>query len=88
MSPAQRRWHLTPWGWILLIALGVLIVLAVAVGGEGVDLGLIAVIVVWAGLLASNFPSSRLRGRSPRGVDLGAEMEREREDYPPPPRFP
>jgi hypothetical protein len=43
----------------------------------GVIIGLIAVIFVWAGLLASSFPSSQMtmRSRYPGevGTDLGAE---------------
>jgi hypothetical protein len=71
------RWRLTPWGWILTVALLVLVILAIVAPSPGVVIGLIAVIVVWAGLLASSFPSSQMtmRSRFPGepGEDLGAE---------------
>lgn len=55
----RRSWRLTPWGWILTVALVVLIVLAIVAPSTGVFFGLAAVILVWAGLLASSYPSTR-----------------------------
>lgn len=81
----RSRWRLTPWGWILTVAVPVLVVLAIVDPSPGVIMGLIVAIFVWAGLLASSFPSSRAnwtyRG-NPRSTDFGRETaeryERER----------
>lgn len=55
----RRSWRLTPWGWILTAALIVLVILAIAAPSTGVFLALALVILIWAGLLASSFPSTR-----------------------------
>jgi hypothetical protein len=81
----RSRWRLTLWGWILTVAVPVLVVLAIVDPSPGVIIGLIVVIFVWAGLLASSFPSSRAswtyRG-NPQSTDFGRETaeryERER----------
>jgi hypothetical protein len=71
------RLRLTPWGWILTVALVVLAILAIVDPGPGVIIGLIAVIFVWAGLLSSSFPSSQMMSRSRflggTGGDAGEE---------------
>jgi hypothetical protein len=76
----RSRVRLTPWGWILSLALPVLVILAIVDPGPGVIIGLIAVIVVWAGLLSASFPSSQLMARSrfqgEAGSDLGEEAAR------------
>jgi len=84
MDDARRRHRfglrLTPWGWILTVALVVLVVLAIVAPSPGVFVGLIAVIVVWAGLLGSTFPSSRGRYSARRGTeDYGREAADEYE---------
>ncbi len=75
-------WRLTPWGWILTVAVPVLVVLAIVDPGRGVIIGLIVVAVVWAGLLAASFPSSRARRSYPDdfGGEAAERYERER-DY-------
>jgi protein-S-isoprenylcysteine O-methyltransferase Ste14 len=55
----RTSWRLSPWGRILALALVVLVILAVVTPSTGVFLGLAAVILIWAGLLASSFPSTR-----------------------------
>jgi hypothetical protein len=59
------------------VALVVLVILAIVAPSRGVIIGLIAVIFVWAGLLSSSFPSSRMsmRSRFPQEPDrdLGRE---------------
>lgn len=76
---AARRWQLTPWGWILTVAVPVLIVLALVDPSRGVIAALIVVIVVWAGLLAASFPSSRARYSPPgdQNRDYGREAAEE-----------
>lgn len=63
------RWHLTVWGWILMVAAVALVILAIVAPSPGVYIGLIAVVLVWAALLSSSFPSIRGRGMFRR--DLG-----------------
>jgi quinol-cytochrome oxidoreductase complex cytochrome b subunit len=73
-----RRWHLTPWGWILTVAAPVLAIVAVVDPTRGVILALIAVIVVWAVLLAVSFPSTRaMNNRLDRGRDYGRDAAEE-----------
>ncbi len=73
----RSRWRLSPWGWILTAALLVLVILTIVDPSRGVIIGLIAVIIVWAGLLSASFPSSQMamRSRFPgeTGTDLGHE---------------
>lgn len=82
----RSRWRLTPWGWILTAALLVLVILVIVDPSRYVYIGLIAVIVVWAGLLNASFPSSQMtmRTRFPgeSGRDFGQEAaeQHERED--------
>lgn len=45
----RSRWRLTPWGWILTVAVPVLVVLAIVDPSPGVIMGLIVAIFVWAG---------------------------------------
>jgi hypothetical protein len=52
-------WRLSPWGWILTLALLVLVLLAIFAPSTGVFVGLAVVILIWAGLLSSSFPSTR-----------------------------
>lgn len=52
-------WRLSPWGWVLSVAVGVLVILAIAAPSTGVFLGLAVVILIWAGLLTSSYPSTR-----------------------------
>ena len=61
MSGRHRRYRfrLTPWGWMLTMALVVLVVLAIVASSPAVYVGLIAVIVIWAALLSSSYPSAR-----------------------------
>ena len=72
-----RRWQLTPWGWILTVVAPVLAVLAVIDPTPGLILALIAVIVVWAVLLAASFPSTRARYSADRGRDYGRDATEE-----------
>jgi hypothetical protein len=76
-SDPARRWRLTPWGWILTIAVPVLAVLAVVDPSRGVIAALIAAIVAWAALLAASFPSSRTRYSGDRDKDYGREAAEE-----------
>lgn len=79
---SARRWRLTPWGWVLSVALVVLGAHALVVPSPAVITGLIVVVAVWAGLLASSFPSSRLFRmplRDGAGSDLGGEAARKYE---------
>lgn len=69
------RLRLTPWGWILTVALFVLVILAIVAPSPGVIIGLIAVIFVWAGLLTSSFPSSQLTMRSRFPGQLGSDAD-------------
>ncbi len=73
----RSRWRLSPWGWILTAALLVLVILTIVDPSRGVIIGLIAVIIVWAGLLSASFPSSQMtmRSRFPGepGRDFGQE---------------
>ena len=61
----RRTWKLSLWGWILLVAVVVLAILAVVTSSSGAVIGLIVVIAIWAALLASSFPSSQSAWRSP-----------------------
>lgn len=81
----QRRhswsgWHITRAGWLLGVALVVLVVLAIVDPSKGVYFALTFVILGWAWALGQSFPTSRLRGMS-RGdlsdVDVGDQAERE-----------
>jgi hypothetical protein len=80
MGGARRRhlsgWGLTPLGWILAVALVVLVPLAIIDQSKDAIGGLIAVIVIWGVVLGINFPSARGRGMN-RGdvgrMDIGAE---------------
>jgi hypothetical protein len=54
--------RLTAWGWVLAVALVVLVVLAVVVPSNLVIVGLAAVILLWAWLLNSSFASTQARG--------------------------
>ncbi len=72
-----RRWRLTPWGWVLTVTVPVLVVLALVDPSRGVIGALIATIVVWAGLLAAGFPSSRARYSGDRDKDYGREAAEE-----------
>jgi hypothetical protein len=73
-----RRWHLTPWGWILTVLAPVLAIVAVLDPSRGVILALIAVIVAWAVLLAASFPSTRAtNNRLARGQDYGRDAAEE-----------
>jgi hypothetical protein len=73
----RSRWRLTPWGWLLAVALLVLVILVIVDPSRYVYIGLIAVIVVWAALLSASFPSSQMtmRSRFPGepGRDFGEE---------------
>jgi hypothetical protein len=76
-----RRWHLTPAGWALTVALLVFIVLAIVDPGRGVFAGLILVVIIWAVLLGMSFPSGRARGMYRGDVgrsDFGGDAERDR----------
>lgn len=77
----RSRWRLSPWGWILTIALVVLALLAIFDSSKYVVIGLIAVIFVWGVLLSSSFPSSRMtmtsRFPGQAGADLGREAAEE-----------
>jgi uncharacterized membrane protein YhaH (DUF805 family) len=71
-----RSWRLSPWGWILSVALVVLVILVIVAPSPGVIIGLIAVIAIWAALLVSSFPSSQTAMRFPGDAgreDFGAE---------------
>jgi hypothetical protein len=74
-----RRWRLTPWGWVLTVAVPVLVVLALIDPSRGIIVALIAVIVVWAALLAASYPSSQALNRNPldRGRDYGHDAAEE-----------
>ena len=68
-------WRLTRAGWALGVALVVLVILALVDPSKGVYAGLTFVILAWAWLLGSSFPSSEVRGMSRSDVtrsDLGA----------------
>jgi hypothetical protein len=67
--------RLTPWGWILAVALVVLVILAIVDPSPGVVIGSIAVIFVWAGLLTSSFPSSQMTMRSRFPGQLGSDAD-------------
>jgi hypothetical protein len=83
----QRRhwwsgWHVTPAGWVLGVALVVLVVLAIVAPSKGVYALLTFVIIAWAWALSQSFPSSELRGMSradPADLDRGARTEQEYE---------
>ena len=73
-------WHVTLGGWILGIALVVLVVLAIVDPSKAVYVLLTFVILAWAWALGQSFPSSELRGMSradPADLDRGARAEEE-----------
>ena len=73
-------WHVTPAGWVLGVALVVLVILAIVDPSKGVYALLTFVIVGWAWALGQSFPSSRLRGMGradPSDLDLGAQDVRD-----------
>ncbi len=82
--PHQRsRWRLTPIGLTLAAALIVLVVLVIVMPSPGVIMGLIVVILLWAAVLSSSFPSMAGRGQFPGmpredfGGEAAEEYERE-----------
>ena len=77
--------RLTAWGWVLAVALVVLVVLTIVVPSTWVFVGLAAVIFLWAWLLTSSFASGQARGMPPWAVgrtdygrDAAEQYERER----------
>ena len=73
-------WHVTPAGWVLGVALVVLVILAIVDPSKGVYALLTFVIVGWAWALVQSFPSSRLRGMGradPSDLDLGSQDVRD-----------
>ncbi len=69
-------------GWVLAVALVVLVVLTIATPSTEVFVGLAAVILLWAFLLGSSFPSRQGVGmaRSEAGeIDYGREAAEEYE---------
>jgi len=71
------RWRLTPWGWILTVAVPVLAIVAVVDPSRGVILALIATILIWAILLGASFPSSRSINTLDRGRNYGSDVAEE-----------
>lgn len=53
----RSRWRLGPVGSILVLALVVLTLLAIFDSSEYVIIGLVVVVLLWAALLSSSFPS-------------------------------
>jgi hypothetical protein len=73
-------WHVTLGGWILGIALVVLVVLAIVDPSKAVYVLLTFVILAWAWALGQSFPSSELRGMGradPADLDVGAQNLKE-----------
>ncbi|HTX29817.1 MAG TPA: hypothetical protein VMD09_00435 [Solirubrobacteraceae bacterium] len=76
----DRRWHLTPGGWVLLVLLLVLVILAFVAPSRGVYFALIVVVLLWAVMLGSMFPSGSARAmfrRDAGTTDWGAEQDRD-----------
>ncbi len=63
--------RLTPIGWALTVALIVLVVLAIVSSSPAVFAALALVLMIWALLLGSNFPS--IQGRGSSRMSLGEE---------------
>ncbi len=78
----RSSFRLTPLGWVLAVALVALIVLTIAAPSTGVFVGLAAVILLWALLLGSSFPSRRGLGMARwdvGGIDYGHDAAEEYE---------
>lgn len=74
--------RLTAWGWVLAIALLVLVILTIITPSTLVFVGLAVVIFLWAWLLTSSFASGEARGMPPGYVgrtDFGQEAAEEYE---------
>lgn len=79
----RSRWRLTPVGTILAVALVVLALLAIFDTNKYVIIGLIVVVLLWAAVLSSSFPSMAGGARFPGtpdedfGSEAADEYERE-----------
>ncbi len=78
-SQQRSRWRLSPLGLALAVVTAALVVLAIVDPSKYFVIGLIVVVFVWAAVLSSRFPSTRI-GRFPgSGEDIGGEAAREYE---------
>ncbi len=78
----RHRLRLTAAGWVITAALVALVVLTIVSPSPGVFAGLAVVLMIWALLLGSNYPSIVGRGESRRALgeeDFGREAAEEYE---------
>lgn len=79
----RSRWRLSPVGVVLAVALVVLLLLAIFDSNKYVIIGLIVVVLLWAAVLSSSFPSMAGRRQLPGmpnedfGREAADEYERE-----------
>jgi preprotein translocase subunit SecF len=75
----RSRWRLTPLGLILAVVTVAMAVLALVTQSTLFVIALIVVIFIWAAVLSSSYPSTRI-GRFPgSGEDVGGEAAKEYE---------
>ncbi len=75
----RARWRLTPLGLILAVVTVAMAILALVTNSTLFVIALIVVVFVWAAVLSSSYPSTRI-GRFPgSGEDVGREAAKQYE---------